>query len=163
MQDRSVSIVPEFLYGQTRAEIQAPDHLFDVFGEHIAFQVDAAAGPVKAKTRVLVGVRDDRDGQELVVEGSNGEADPVDSDGSFEHQVAVEFFRHADTQPPVVVANGLKRYKFAGAVYVALHDVAAEASGRRERPLEVDTRSGCQFTEVRALQGFGRKIGGEGA
>ena len=51
--------------------------------------------------------------------------------------------------------------ELAGAIHVALHDVAAQAAGGRKRALQVDARAGAQIAQVAAAQRFRREVGGK--
>ena len=66
-------------------------------------------GLLRAQRRVAIGVRNDGDGQDVAAQGGDGQADAVDGDRAFVHQVAVEFRGHAHLQPPVVVAQRIER------------------------------------------------------
>src|SRR3954447_4634203 len=68
------------------------EQAFDVLGEHVDFEVDGIAGPLRAQRGDGEGVRDDGDveGAASIVEGSDGEADAVDGDRSLLDDVAQE-------------------------------------------------------------------------
>jgi len=74
---------------------------------------------------VLVRVRNNRGGENAILDCRDGQADAIDRDRSFINQIAIETFRNADAQPPVAVAQPLEREQLAGSIHVALDDVAA--------------------------------------
>ena len=68
----------------------------------------------------------------------------------FVYQVGIEFGGDANAQPPVVIAEGIEGEEFAGAIDVALDDVAVQAAAGGERALQVDARAGAQVAQVAA-------------
>ena len=109
---------------------------------------------------------DQRDGDDgpvrLVGHGHDGERDAVDRDRALLDDVARQRRRHREPHElPALAGHALD--DDAGAVDVALDDVAAEAAARRDRPLQVDPRARDGAGERGAAQGLGHDVGGERA
>src|SRR6266516_4521343 len=92
------------------------------------------------------------------LERSDGQADAVDGDGAFEYQIPIELGGHANFEPPVLIAQVLKRNKLARSVHVPLHDVTAQAPARRQRQLQVYLGAWDEVAQVAAVQRLRREI-----
>ena len=143
-------------------QIEALQELFYVFGQDVALQVYAGTGAVSAEGGVAEGVGNDGHTEHAAFERGDGEADAIDGDGSFVYQVRIELGGDANAQPPVVIAEGVERQEFAGAIDVALDDVAAEAAAGGKGALQIDARTGAQVAQIAAPEGLRGEIGGEG-
>src|SRR4051794_13281461 len=98
-----------------------------------------------------------RYGNDAVLDRRNRKADTVDTDRPLEHDKAVKFFRDAYSQPPVIVAEQLHRNELTRAVHVTLNQVPAQASGRKQRTLQIHQRARFQPPEVRAPESLRRE------
>ena len=98
----------------------------------------------------MVRVRDDGDRQDIAAQLGNGEADAVNRDRAFIHEVTIELRRNPQFHPPVVAAQRFERPQFTNAIHVALHDVAAQPVRQRERTLQIDFRSNLQEPQIAA-------------
>ena len=103
-------------------------------------------GPLCPSVVTADGVRDHRHGEPVVQHVDHGEADAVDRDRALLDDVAQQVARHPDPE----VGDGLD--DVADAVDVALHDVAAEAVLRPDRPFEVDPVPRLAVAEGGALE-----------
>ena len=59
------------------------EEFFDVFGEHVTFEVDAGTGLIGAERSVFKGMRNDGDREFAVGDAGDGEADAIDGDAAF--------------------------------------------------------------------------------
>src|SRR5271170_7428175 len=134
----------------------------DVFGEDVGFDVDGVVDGHAAHVGVRVGEGDDGDVRDAVVPAGDGEADAVESDGTFFGDVAAEILRHAHGEPPIFAFGDEAGYA-ADTVHVALHEVAAEAGAGGEWAFEIDQKAGFFFCEIGAAESFAGEIGGETA
>ncbi len=79
----------------------------------------------------------------------------------FVDQVAVEFARDPDGQPPVPFGQGFERQELGRGIDMPLHDVAAQPVADRGGPLQIHPRAFVQRAEISPGQRFGRKIAPE--
>src|SRR6202167_1201029 len=96
----------------------------DVFGEDVGFDVDGIIDGHAADVGVLVGKGDDGNVGDAVVPTRYGEADAIESDGTFFGDVAAQILWNADREPPVF-ALGHQAREAADPVNVTLHEMAA--------------------------------------
>src|ERR1700728_2361081 len=96
----------------------------DVFGEDVGFDVEGVIDGHAADVGVLVGEGDDGDVGDAVVPTRYGEADAIESDGTFFGDVAPQILRNADGEPPVFAFRYQAR-EAADAVDMTLHEMAA--------------------------------------
>ena len=127
------------------------EQLFGVFGDDVAFEVDHIAADALGQRRLLVGVRDGRDGQARLGHARNGEADAVDGDRALLHDVAQDVGIRVDGVPDggIVTLDARNR---ARRVDVPGDEVPAEAPVGRHRALQVDVASRRERAERGALE-----------
>src|SRR3954462_11530662 len=127
-----------------------------IFREYVYLDIHRSAGAQRMQVCRLEGMRDDGDGQLILLNRRDREADALDGDRAFEHHVTDELGRERDAQPVVfAAADFLERRQSANAIDVSLNDVAAQARPGFHRQLEVDERLGREARERRARDGFG--------
>ena len=111
----------------------------DVLGDDVDLEVDRVAGALAAQGGDLGGVRDDGDGEAVVVDGGHGEADAVDGDRALLDHVAEQ-----------VVGARATRRSGAGVTMVPTPSTwpwtrwPPRRSARRTGPLEVDRVAGLR-------------------
>ena len=140
--------------------------LLGVLGQRVHFNVEGAAGLQGVQGRDRVGVRDDRDRDDVTEDGGHGERDALDRDRALRSDVPAQSGRDGKAQPPVTGGlvrwvNGLQREERADAIDVALYDVAAERRAGRSGKFEVDDVAGLELGELGAFDRLLGEIGGE--
>src|SRR5438477_8152023 len=135
--------------------------LIDVAREHIAFEIDAVAGPAVAERRHGERVRDHGDRERPCRALEHGETDAVDRDRALFDEVASERRRDAEAEERAV-AFTRDRAQLADAVDVTEDEMAAQAVGEAERALEVDALPGSQRAERRPAHALRRHVDDEG-
>src|SRR5690348_8256452 len=100
-----------------------PEQFVDVFGEDVAFDVEPIAGLAGGEIGGAEGMRNDGHFHESRGDGSHGQADAVDGDGTFVNQKPVEIGGNANDQFPIAAAELTEGFENAGAIHVALYDV----------------------------------------
>ena len=115
--------------------------LLDVFSDYIAFQIYRVSGFAFTEIRVRVGVRDDGDFSDAIFPRSDGQADAVDSDGTFGDDVARSVFGNLHAEPPAI-AFALQFGDAADGVDMAEDEVAAEFFPGGEWRFEVNECAG---------------------
>ena len=134
--------------------------LLHVLGQHIDLQVDRPTGRSGAERRALERLRDERDLERVVVDSRNGKGHALDRDRALLDDVAQQLGRRGDPDDPgeALLAH---RVDLAGAVDVALDDVAAEPVAGAQRQLEVDRVARPERAERAAPQRLLHHVGGE--
>jgi hypothetical protein len=127
-----------------------------VFGEDIAFYIDAVSGFPHVKVRRFPRVGNYGYGHQAVADTGDCEADPIDTYRTLVNQEAIEVFGDLHLQHIV-----FERLKNSDSIDMALHDVAAQARRRSHGAFEIHRIAGFQVAEVGHSQGFGGKVGGE--
>ena len=138
----------------------ASEQLLDVLGEHVRLQVDAVARLELAEGRLPERVRDQRDGEPVVVEGRDRQARALDGDGALLDHVPHQLGRRVDPDPPAVSLR-LDGPDLADAVDVTLDVVAAERLAGPERGLDVDPRPRLEGLQRGARERLGDGVEGE--
>src|SRR5579875_2799898 len=133
-----------------------------VLGDHVGLQVNRIAWPGGAEGGPPQRLRDQADLEPALrlAQRGHGQADPVDGDRPLFHDITGDGARHADPDP-VPVPGGAPRQHGAGAVHVALHEVAAEPVGEADRALQVDRRARGERAERRPGQRLLGDVRGE--
>lgn len=143
--------------------------MFHIFSKDIALEIDGFAGFSIAQVGVFISVRNhgNFDCSGAQIPGRDGKTDAVNGDGAFGDNIAGEFLRDLDAEPPIVAvrALGIEAGDAACAVNVALHEVAAEFLAGGQRLLEIDARTFPQpagtLAEGRLPNCFAGQIGGK--
>ena len=136
------------------------EHFFDVFGEHIEFQVDSVTDFSGAEVGGFARVGDDPGGEVIRANFGDGEADAIDGDGALEDEVAGGLGREGDLEEEIGAA-GFQLEDGGGAIDVALDEVAAHAGIGAHGAFEVDPVAGLEGAEVGSGEGFSEQIEGE--
>ncbi len=89
---------------------------------------------------MFIGVGDDGQFRDVVVPARDGEADAIDRDRAFRHDIARKFFRDLYTVPPVF-SFPCEMSHAADGVHMAQNKMAAEFLVGGERLLEIDARA----------------------
>src|SRR4029077_19323049 len=113
-----------------------------------------------ANVGVFVGVRNDGDFGDVVVPASDGEADAVNGDGTFRHDIGGEFGRDLHAKPPVLSFGGQVRYAADG-VHVAENKVPAEFLAGGKRLFKVDPYALRERAVLRAERSFANRFTGK--
>ena len=120
-----------------------------------------------------VGEGKNRDGDGVAVDGGDGKADAFDRDGAFGDHPLADGGGDADFEGPVGGLgvecgigggdDGVEDEELAGAIDVALDDVAAERAAGGGGELEVEECAGCKRAEGGLVEGFLGEVGVEEA
>src|SRR5687767_10618412 len=121
---------------------------FDIFCEHVGFEVDERSGFAFAQGGYFVSVRNDPNAESLFGNFGDGQADAVDGDRSFENEVAHQFARRFNFEKPIGAAF-FEDSNFTNAIDVAGDEVAVQAFANSERAFEINGRTDLQGLKVR--------------
>jgi hypothetical protein len=119
----------------------------DILAQNIAFEIDRIPGLAVANVRVLESVRNDGDFDDAIVPAGDGQADSVDGDRAFWHDVACEVLRDVHAVQPAFTVT-LQTRDPTRSIYVAQNKVAAKFFPCGERMLEIYARTLFQCAAV---------------
>jgi len=128
------------------------EEALDVFGEQIGFQVDLVSLLERRQPGDLEGVRDDPQAKSVPQDLGDGQADPVDGDGTLFDDVFEKRSRGVDFEAPVLMDLAPLGDR-AHPVDMSRDNVAIEASVDSKRTLQVD--EGPFFEVLEACPGPG--------
>src|SRR5918993_634877 len=150
--------ISELPFGGRVAETDQP---LDVLGDDVDLEVHGVTGLLEAERGAGEGLRDQRDDEALVLELGDGQGDPVDGDGSVEHDVAPDVRGQRDLDE-VPVFTGRAADDRARGVDVPLDNVPPEAGLWCAGALEVDAVPDRERTQGGLVQCHLHDVGGEG-
>src|SRR5215467_15182128 len=140
----------------------AAEQPLHVLGDHVDLEVDHVAGLLAAERGARERLGDQADLDPVAAERGDRQADPVDGDRAFLHDVTRK--RRRDRYPHDVPAlAGPALADRAGPVHVALHQVPAEPAAQRQRALQVHRRALAEGSEAGAAQRLAHDVGAERA
>jgi hypothetical protein len=129
------------------------DETFDVFGQHIHFEIDATALGSMSESGDVGSVRDDRDTKRVLGDVEGGEADPIDRDRSLFHQIA----HQVSGDPNDQIGSGID--DFAHCVDVSENHVSSETVSESHGSLEVHAIALLKRPDRGPIESFGADIG----
>ena len=132
----------------------------DVLGDDVHLEVDRVAGLLEAERGQGEGGGDEADSEVVEAGLDDREADAVDRDRALLDDVAGEVRGQGDLDD-LPVLGGLALQHRAGAVDMALDDVAAEARADGRGAFEVDRGADGEGAEAGTVQGLRHDVGGE--
>ncbi len=109
---------------------------------------------------MFIGIGNHGDFCDVVVPAGDGEADAVNRDLAFWHDIAREFFRHLHAKPPTVSLGRQMRYA-ANGVHVAEYEVSAKLLSGGKWLLEIDAGALLQPNPIGAERSFANGLAGK--
>ena len=125
----------------------------DVFAENIGFQIHRVSNSAFPQGRGCIGMGNDPNPKTTFADRRDGQADPIDSDGTLEHQVP-HHFRQRGNFEHMVLARLFPATDLARAVDVAGNEMPSQPRANLQRSLQIDQRTGVRMLEIGSLPGF---------